>query len=88
MGLFDQEIHNSTDNIFDMNHDGKLDSGEQYYEYQVFNEVTKDSENEKNHKNNSIPSSSNSEDTLHQIFIFFGCIVVFFIILAVCAGHI
>lgn len=36
----------SSNNMFDMNHDGKLDAGEQFFEFMVFNEMMKEKDKE------------------------------------------
>lgn len=64
-------MNNSTDSMFDLNHDGKLDSGEQYYEYKVLEDITKDSSDCNANKNGTIPTSFGSDDTVRQILIFF-----------------
>ena len=35
-----------SNNMFDMNHDGKLDAGEQFFEFMVFNEMMKEEDKE------------------------------------------
>ncbi|GEM_PF-6303854 len=34
--LFDQNVHNSTDRMFDLNNDEKFDSGEQSFMYEAY----------------------------------------------------
>ena len=36
----------SSNNMFDMNHNGKLDAGEQFFEFMVFNEMMKEKDKE------------------------------------------
>lgn len=39
MSLFDQNVNDLSDKIFDLNNDGKLDSGEQAFMYETYNQT-------------------------------------------------
>lgn len=88
MSLFDQNANNSSDGMFDMNHDGKLDPGEQSFMYDTYDKIMNTSDDADRIKERGTHSDeSDSESAAQGILYMIAAIVIFIIIGVSCVGE-
>lgn len=85
--LFDQNVHNSTDRMFDLNNDEKFDSGEQSFMYETYKKTMNTPESFDRVKDYEKHFNTSDRESIAQGVLYVVAAVVIFIILGVsCVG--
>lgn len=78
--LFDQNVHNSTDRMFDLNNDGKIDSGEQSFMYEAYDNTINKKTDDNSHRGEGRSSLSGDDSMIMGIIYIVAAFIIFAII--------
>lgn len=78
--LFDQNVHNSTDRMFDLNNDEKFDSGEQSFMYEAYDHTINKQTDDNSHHGEGKSSLSGDDSMVMGIIYFVAAFIIFAII--------
>lgn len=88
MSLFDHDVNDSLDRMFDLNHDGKIDSGEQSFMYYTYDKTINTSDDaDRKKESGTHTGTSDSKSAAQGIFYIISAIVIFIIFGLSCASE-
>lgn len=80
MSIFDHNVNDSMDKMFDLNNDGKIDSGEQSFMYEAYDKTINKQTDDNSHSGERKSSLSGDDSMIMGIIYIAAAVIIFAII--------